>query len=89
MIQDAAGKAVSYAAERLAVVDHFLKVLVQAGLLDTDLLAEYRAGHGKWSWRSSNYSAAFRKDLWTFIRKPFRYRTGMNIAARCTSFIRS
>ena len=51
MIQDAAGKAVSYAAERLAVVDHFLKVLVQAGLLDTDLLAEYRAGHAKRSWR--------------------------------------
>jgi integrase len=51
MIQDVAGKAVSYAAERLAVLDHFLKVLVLAGLVDTDLLAEYRADHGKRSWR--------------------------------------
>jgi integrase/recombinase XerD len=51
MIQDVAGKAVSYAAERLAVLDHLLKVLVQAGLIDTDLLAEYRADHGKRSWR--------------------------------------
>ena len=37
--------------ERLAVLDHFLKVLVRAGLVDTDLLAEYRADHGKRSWR--------------------------------------
>jgi site-specific recombinase XerD len=51
MIQDVAGKALSYAAERLAVLDHLLKVLVQAGLVDTDLLAEYRADHGKRSWR--------------------------------------
>jgi integrase/recombinase XerD len=51
MIQDVAGKAVSYASERLAVLDHLLKVLVQAGLMDTDPLAEYRADHGKRSWR--------------------------------------
>jgi integrase len=51
MVQDVAGKALSYAAERLAVLDHLLKVLVQAGLVDTDLLAEYRADHGKRSWR--------------------------------------
>lgn len=50
MIQEVAGKALPYAAERLAVLDHFLKVLLQAGLLDTDLLAEYRA-NGKRSWR--------------------------------------
>lgn len=50
MIQEVAGKVLPYAAERLAVLDHFLKVLVQAGLLDTDLLAEYRA-NGKRSWR--------------------------------------
>ena len=51
VIQDVAGKTVSYAGERLAVLDHFLKVLVQAGLVDTDLLAEYRTHHGKRSWR--------------------------------------
>jgi len=51
MIQDVAGRAESYAAERLAALDHFLKVLVQAGLVDTDLLAEYRGDHGKRSWR--------------------------------------
>jgi integrase len=51
MIQDVAGKAVSYAAERLAVLDHLLKVLVRAGLVDTDLLAKYRTDHGKRSWR--------------------------------------
>jgi site-specific recombinase XerD len=51
MIRDVAGKAVSYAVERLAVLDHFLKVLVQAGLVDTDLLAAYRDDHEKRSWR--------------------------------------
>lgn len=52
MIQDVTGKSLSYAAERLAVLDRFLKVLVRAGLVETDLLAEFRVGHGKRSWRS-------------------------------------
>jgi integrase/recombinase XerD len=51
MIQDVTGRAMSSAVERLAVLDRFLKVLVQAGLVDTDLLAEYRVDHGKRSWR--------------------------------------
>jgi site-specific recombinase XerD len=51
MILDVTDKVEIYAAERLAVLDHFLKVLVQAGLLDTDLLAAYRTDHGKRSWR--------------------------------------
>jgi site-specific recombinase XerD len=50
MIQDVTDKSVSYAADRLAAFDHFLKVLVQAGLMDTDLLAEYRVDYGKRSW---------------------------------------
>jgi integrase/recombinase XerD len=51
MIRDIAGKALSYAGERLAVLDRFLKVLAGAGLIGADLLAEYRVGHGRRSWR--------------------------------------
>lgn len=51
MIEDAAGKAVSYAAERLAILDQFLKVLNRAGLMEADFLAEYRVDRGKPSWR--------------------------------------
>ena len=51
MIQDVAGKTPRYAAERLAILDRFLKVLAQAGLVGSNLLAEYRTGHGQRSWR--------------------------------------
>lgn len=52
MIEDVAGKALSYAGERLAMLDRFLKVLAGAGLIDADLLSEYRVGHGRRNWRS-------------------------------------
>ncbi|MBI1830124.1 MAG: tyrosine-type recombinase/integrase [Planctomycetes bacterium] len=51
MIHDVAGKAVSYAGERLAVLDRFLKVLAGAALIGADLLAEFRVGHGRQSWQ--------------------------------------
>jgi integrase len=51
MIQDAQGKSIRYAAERLATVDQFLRALSQAGLLETSLLTEFRLGFGKPSWQ--------------------------------------
>jgi integrase len=51
MIQDVAGESPAYAAERLAVLDRFLQVLVQAGRIDADPLAGYRTRHGQRSWR--------------------------------------
>ena len=51
MIQDVEGKALSYAAERLAILDRFLKVLARAGLVGHGLLPEHRTGPGRRSWR--------------------------------------
>src|SRR5262249_53173286 len=51
IIQDVEGKSLSYAGERLAALGRFLKVLARAGLVGNDLLAEYRTGHGRRSWR--------------------------------------
>jgi integrase len=51
MIQDVAGKALAYAAERLAVLGRFLQMLAQAGLIGSGMLAAYRAGPGRQSWR--------------------------------------
>lgn len=51
MFQDVARKTVAYAAERLAILDRFLQVLARAGLVNTDLLAEYRLDRGKPSWQ--------------------------------------
>jgi integrase len=50
LIQYARGRAVGYAASRLAILSRFLKALLQAGLVDTDLLAAYRLGCRRPSW---------------------------------------
>ncbi len=51
MIQDVAGEAPACVAERLAVLDRFLQVLVQSGRIDAHPLAGYRTRHGQRSWR--------------------------------------
>lgn len=51
MTQDVAGKTPRYAAERFAVLERFLKVLARTGLVGSNLLAGYRTGHGRLSWR--------------------------------------
>jgi integrase/recombinase XerD len=50
MTRYAQAKAVAYVAQRLAVFCRFLQVLRYAGLVDTDLLAEYRNRQGQRSW---------------------------------------
>jgi integrase len=50
MIQDVAGEAPASVAERLAVLDRFLQVLVQSGRIDAHPLAGYRTRHGQRSW---------------------------------------
>jgi hypothetical protein len=51
MIQDVAGRSPVYAAERLAVLDRFLRMLVQSGQIDANPLAAYRTRHERRSWR--------------------------------------
>jgi integrase len=51
MIQEVAGKPPASAAQRLAVLDRFLQVLVQAGQIDAHPWAGYRTRHGQRSWR--------------------------------------
>jgi site-specific recombinase XerD len=51
LVRTANGTTVLHAAQRLALAGRFLKALTQAGLVDTDLMAEYRTGLGKPSWR--------------------------------------
>ena len=51
LIHTARSTTLSLASQRLALAARFLKALTQAGLVDTDLMAEYRTGHGNPSWR--------------------------------------
>jgi site-specific recombinase XerD len=60
LIDDAKGKATRYVADRLAVLDDFLKAQVRAGLLDSNPLAAYRDGHGNPGWMKM--SEALRSD---------------------------
>ena len=72
MIHDAKGKSIRYVAERLAILHHFLNALVQAGLMGTNLLAEFRIGFGKPSWHhvvQALQSAEPEKNL-ASLRKP-------------------
>ncbi|MCH7725299.1 MAG: tyrosine-type recombinase/integrase [Planctomycetes bacterium] len=50
MIEDVAGRSVKYAYQRLAVLCHFLQELKTAGLIDINLLAEFKTRHGNRSW---------------------------------------
>lgn len=40
----------SYAMQRLGIVGRYLRALTQAGITETDLMAEFRARHGQCSW---------------------------------------
>lgn len=50
MIHDSIGRNVVNARSRLAVVARYLRALAQADLVDTDLMAEFRACHGNGTW---------------------------------------
>src|SRR5581483_10414001 len=52
MIRDVVGQSPASAAERLAVLDRFLRVLVEAGQIETHPLTGYRTGHHLRSWQS-------------------------------------
>ena len=51
MSEDATGRAVKYASQRFALSGRYLQELKQGGLIDSNLLAEFRARHGNLSWR--------------------------------------
>jgi site-specific recombinase XerD len=51
MIRDVAGQSPASAAERLAVLDRFFRVLAEAGQIEAHPLAGYRTGHRLRSWR--------------------------------------
>jgi integrase/recombinase XerD len=50
MIDDAKGRALRYVADRLAALNDFLRVLVEAGLIDASPLAEIRKCFGRPGW---------------------------------------
>jgi site-specific recombinase XerD len=52
MIWASADVPASYAMQRLGIVGRFLHALTQAGITETDLMAEFRSRHGQCSWES-------------------------------------
>jgi integrase/recombinase XerD len=50
LVRDVAGRTLPTARARLRVLSRYLHALTQAGLLDADPLAEFRARHGNRSW---------------------------------------
>jgi integrase/recombinase XerD len=60
LIQVCTGVAVTYARQRLSVLAHYSRALARAGILHTDLVAEFKAEHGQSGWQS--LIAAFRSD---------------------------
>jgi integrase/recombinase XerD len=50
MIEDAKRRSLKYAYQRFAVVSYYLRALVQAELIGTDLLGQFKIRHGNRSW---------------------------------------
>jgi integrase/recombinase XerD len=50
MIDDAKGRALRYVADRLAALNDFLRVLVEAGLIDASPITEFRQCFGRPGW---------------------------------------
>jgi site-specific recombinase XerD len=51
MIWASADVPASYAMQRIGIVSRYLRALTQAGITETDLMAEFRVRHGQCSWK--------------------------------------
>ena len=47
LIRDCAGVAVGYSRQRLSILAQYTRALTRAGLLETDLMAEFKAHYGQ------------------------------------------
>jgi site-specific recombinase XerD len=73
LIEICMGVAVAYARQRLSVLARYSRALARAGILETDLVAEFKAEHGQSGWQP--LIAAFRSD------NPYAALTALRLAS--------